>query len=188
MVTRLEKGPGRISVRRVRSDAAAIALVGYAGTGLLLWQVIAGGLGIGFAVLPFFFSLAAAWFGTDTLRRYGIETAVWDPREKVLTARRGSGREGRLPLAEIDSLDVTRGTFQNLQAVQGTFTVVLFESFVWSPRLLKFAELLGREGVPLSPRLVFLLERRGKVRRMALVMLLFLWLSATLLWLVLRAG
>lgn len=188
MVTRMEQGPGLISLRRVRSDAAAIALVGYAGSGLLLWQVIAGGLGLGFAVLPFFFSLAAAWFGTGTLRRYGVETAVWDRGKKLLTARRGSGREGRMPLAEIDSLDVTRGTFQNLQVVQGTFTVVLCESFVWSPRLLKFAELLGREGVPLSPRLAFLLERRGKVRRMALVMLLFLWLSATLLWLVLRAG
>ena len=186
MITRFRNRNGGIEVRRFRMDALLITATGAAGGGFLLFQVASGGINAVIAILPVLLALVATLTGLDTLRKRGREVVTVDLEKKLLTAKRGRGRQGTVPFSEIGALDISRGSFLNLNIVQGKHEYALFESFLFSPRIYRFCALLRDAGVPVSPQLDARLSTRGRTWKMALVMILFLWLAGTVTWLVMR--
>jgi len=186
MITRLRSSSGRIEVRRFRIDAFLIAFIGFVGGGFLLFLVSTTGLDPVAAVLPMLLAVAASILGIDTLYKRGREFVCLDLEKKILTARAGRATEGAIPFNEIEELDVVKGSFLNLRIIRGRDEFILFESFLFSPRIYRFCALLRDAGIPVSPALHARLSSRVRAWKMVLVMLLLLWLAGSVSWLLLR--
>jgi len=186
MITRFKIDNKKIIIRRYRIDALLITLSGLAGGGFLLFLVSTSSLNPVVAILPMLFAVAASMLGMDTLRKRGVEKVSVDLDNKIISAKMGRNREGKIPFTEIDKLEINKRSFLNLTIVQGKHEFILFESFLFSPRIYRFCTLLHDAGIPVSTALKAKLINRSKIWKITLLMLLFLWLTSTITWMVLR--
>lgn len=183
MIYRCREDEARFTIRRFRSDALLISMLGLTGIAFSLWALVSGPALIALPLPGLFFSVVFLLSGVRALRTSGLERIDWDRKAGVLHLTRGREPVVQVRLQDIKNLTFPGKFYRSLELVSPNSRVCLFASVYTSPCLLRFVRALADQGVPLEAQLVQQLSTRLKSLRWLGITLLFVWLMLTVRWL-----